>query len=210
MTRKSKLRWAATLGVVVALSVSVKILRWTGMACPFGKNLTAEAVEASRQRGMTALMGTKSAVKRPALGLVLASTTEPQAESWARAHLLECRREVRGMHFLSCKEPGKEATYTLAFNPAGKLVAVDLFRRKVSVESAESLLGSVADTLQNDLGPPHHKGGEFTRSYLYGGSEVKISFIEYRFRDYIAMVTASYLPWSGLTVHEQYSQVGTI
>jgi hypothetical protein len=183
----------------------MRILIRLGAQCPLGKKLTAQAVESSRLRGLELEKGRRPASKRPALGLVLDSSSEFDAIEWGRSMHLECSSEVRGERFLKCTEPGTEGTTTLAFNPSGKLVAVDVFRKRVSPRSLDPLLTSISRSLESQLGKPQQRVGEMSSRYLSAGSAIRTAFFEYHFSNYVAKVTASYLPWSGLVVHEQYS-----
>ncbi len=193
------------------LPLGRKLLTLMGVECPLGKNQSAEAVDASRLRGMSVLKGQEAAAVRPALGLKLDESTEFEALEWGKLLKLKCELQIRGGRFLKCREPKTQGVFTLAFNPAGKLVAVDVFRRRVSVKSIGPLLADLADGLRRQLGEPHETEGALTKSYLVNAddsrvpSTMKTAYVQYHFSNYVAQLTASYLPWSGLTVHEQYS-----
>jgi hypothetical protein len=207
--------WTAVTLLVAVLSLGavgflhtrqgMRLLMKLGAQCPLGKKLTAQAVEKSRLRGLAHERGRKPASKRPALGLALDSSSEIDAIEWGRSMHLECFSEVRGEKFLRCTEPGTEGTTMLAFNPSGKLVAVDVFRKRVSPRSLDPLLASISRSLESELGKPQQRVGEMSSRYLVAGTTVKTAYFEYRFSNYVAKVTASYLPWTGLVVHEQYS-----
>lgn len=209
------MKWTTVTSLIVVLvfgaigflhtSKGRRLLARLGVECPLGRNLSAEAVERSRLRGMATLRGRRLASRRPALGLALDSSTLSDAIDWGKSMHLECEEKVRGGRFLVCNEPGTEGVTTLAFNPVGKLVAVDVFRRKVSQRSLEPLLNSISQSLESQLGRPHRRVGEMNSRYLTPGPMMKTAYYEYRFSNYVAKVTASYLPWSGLVVHEQYS-----
>ena len=179
-----------------------------GVTCPLGKSLSADAVEASRLRGMAAIKGRELAAVRPALGLKLDTSTELDALEWGKLLKLKCEVLIRGGRFLKCRDSQTQGVFTLAFNPSGKLVAIDVFRRKISVKSIGPLLDDLADGLRHQLGDPHVSEGSLTKTYLMPPETpqvMKTAYVQYHYSNYVAQLTASYLPWSGLTVHEQYS-----
>ena len=200
------------------LPIGRKLLGWMGVPCPIDTtHLTAARVEQSRQLGVQALRSKQAAPARPALtGLRLDETSEAESAHWAQVHGISCHLLVRGMHFLKCEEisagsfgitPGHSPiqTLTLAFNPSGRLVAVDIFRRKLGAEEASAVMLDLSLRLRSRLGAPTEARGALTPASL-GGDIMKTAYVNYRFRDYLAMLTATNIPWSGgVAVHEQYS-----
>lgn len=224
---RTKRALVQALGVVVALSLLIvggigylhtaegrklpiarTLLSWIGVECPLGRGLSAETVEASRQKGVSAYQGTAQAPARPALGLVLDVSTEADGKAWASRMNLECEKVVKGEVFLKCREKNTPATYTLAFKPNGKLAALDVFRRNVSRKSIQPLLDASKKYLSEQLGSPQEHRGELEGDFLLHGNGLNTAYVRYKFKDYVATVTAAYLPWSGLMLHEQYSSVG--
>ena len=195
-----------------------QILGWMGMKCPLDRpDLTAERVEASRQIGVQTLAGNPPApVRFVSAGLRLDQTTEAEASSWAERQGITCVSQIRGMHFLKCADVkllsgGADSSQipihmlTLAFNPQDKLVAVDIFRRKLKAEEASHLMRELSATLNQKLGQPTQVMGGTTPE-PFSGNLMKTAFVHYRFQDYLVMLTVSRIPWSAvIIVHEQYS-----
>ncbi len=202
------------------LPMGMKILTWMGVACPLDRSgLTATQVEASRRLGVQALAGAQFARIRPALeGLELDVTSVPEALAWARSRGIACQLQVKGMRFLRCPDVNPAAftpvrgvrpihLLTLAFDPADRLVAVDVFRRKLDSSEASGLMQGLTDSLKKRLGQPTEAMGDFTQQAL-SGPTMTVALMNFRYKDYLAMLTASYIPWSGgITVHEQYSSI---
>ena len=181
------------------LPLGRRLLGWVGLPCPLDRDLSAERVEASRQRGVSALRGNRPAPSRPALaGLRLLETTQAQAQTWASARGISCRLQSHGMHFLKCenvkpkslpRDPGQSPIHmlTLAFGPRGHLVAVDLFRRGLSPAESVHLLQTLSARLTRTLGKPTDRRGPATEDY-FRSDTMKVALIDYRFRDYLAML----------------------
>lgn len=195
------------------LPIGRKLLGLMGMKCPIDfSSLTSEQVEASRKMGVKLLSGRRFARARPTLpGLTLALTSEAEALIWARERNMDCVSEKRGMHFIKCERATGSLvppqTLTLAFSPTDKLVAVDIFRRRLSSKDAAELMLSLSAELRRKIGSPTEARGGLTPGD-FEGDIMRVSYVNYRFRDYLAMLTASRIPWSGgVMVHEQYSFV---
>jgi hypothetical protein len=210
-----------------------KVLEWIQsgfrMKCPvdFSK-LDPEKVEAERQKGARNLRGPKKAPShfRPAIanpllaGLSLDETTEDDGWVWSKKQGLSCISQVRGARMIKCEskaqrdEEGKEAAeegasgaITLAFNPSGKLVAVDVFRRKLKAREASALMLELSGNLSKSLGRPTEAVGSLTEEGL-SGTGMKTSIVNYRYQDSLVLLTAAHIPWSGgVAVHEQYSSI---
>jgi hypothetical protein len=202
------------------LPIGRKLLSWMGVKCPIDTtHLTAREVEESRQRGVTSLRGKKLAPNQPTLaGLDINRTTEEEAQTWAALRGISCASEIKGMRFLKCKDVspfalGEQAgktpiqTLTLAFSPENRLVAVDVFRRKLNSREAAQVMTDLSAKLSEKLGPPTESLGELSDQEL-SGKTLKVSFVHYRFKNYLALLTATNIPWSGgVAVHEQYSSI---
>ncbi|CAJ0774223.1 hypothetical protein [Ralstonia holmesii] len=61
--------------------------------------------------------------------------------------------------------------------------------------------------LRNALGMPTSTMGDPSPEVL-SGSPLQTARLQYRFSDYVAIVTASNLPYAGLAVREQYLSSG--
>src|SRR4051812_28057069 len=86
------------------LPIGRKLLGLMGIPCPLERSqLSAEQVEATRQIGVRALRGFKTAPARPALiDLKMDQTTESEAWGWAKARDIQCVPKTRGMRFIKC------------------------------------------------------------------------------------------------------------
>jgi hypothetical protein len=184
-----------------------------GQSCPLDK-VTPAQVEAGRQRGLERLRGNALAPSRPALGFLLDQTTEEQAVAWAEARHLHCAMTKKGMHRFQCDDVPASALgdagaadvnqLTLAFNPAGKLVAIDTWRAQLDAPEAASNLQHIRERLSHALGTPKTSLGESTPDYL-GSGYLHTASAQYRFSDYLASVTATNLGQAkGIAVREQY------
>jgi hypothetical protein len=184
-----------------------------GVSCPID-SVTPDQVEATRQRGLDRLRGNQLAPTRPALGLKLDETTPEQALGWAKAEGLDCRTEVKGMHYVKCinvlpariGQPFSQPLIdevALAFNPAGKLIAVDTWRTRLTGDEASTVFERLTASLQEELGAPTSTLGEATPAYLEGGL-LHLASKDFRFSNYVASVSATNLAEKGIAVREQY------
>lgn len=178
------------------------------MPCPLKRGLTAQAVEAQWKKGVQQLRGEGEAPEKPSLAeLQLDETTEKEALDWAHRRGLNCEIQIKGARFLSCSKVPIGSihidTVTLAFDTSDRLVAVDLFKRKISGKDAEARIKQVSEDLRKTLGKPTEALGAPTEQYLNGGS-MRTAIVRYRFDNYLALLTATHLPWSGIALHEQY------
>ena len=184
-----------------------------GMGCPVNKVTPAQA-EAMRQRGLAGLRGVGMAPARPALGLDLDRMTDADVAVWAADQGLDCKSLHKGFVLLQCANVPASAVgegpstdkieqATFAFSPEKKLISVQLFRRGLSGEAAAQILGRIRATLSPRLGAPTDQTGDETAAFLTSGP-MKTVVRRYRYSDYVASITASNLPWSGIALSEQY------
>jgi hypothetical protein len=216
-------RWLAVLGALLgaaACFVTLLHLRaarpWLsrlGVRCPV-ERVSATQVDLLRRTALDSLRGTAPAPARPALGLRLLETRQAEVLEWASRQGLRCAAFVRGMSYVSCQDVPAEALgrfgsgapvadLSAAFDSRGVLVGVDTLRRGLSAEQAAALGTTITSRLGGDLGAPTEEAGEWSASYL-GGGALHTAFVRYRFRDYLAAVTATHLPGSGVILREQY------
>lgn len=187
-----------------------------GVGCPV-LNADPHAVAAIREHGLEQLRGTSDANTRPALGLALDHTTIEQARGWADAHDLSCEQRARGFTLLVCASvpvaalPARSAGHqridelTLSFDANNRLVQVSTMRRAMTSVAAVALLSGIADHLATRLGEPSEKSAQSSAAYLASGP-LHTSYVHYRFRNYIASVTATNFPGEsgGVAVREMY------
>jgi hypothetical protein len=204
------------------LPMGRRLLSLMHISCPINfKKLTTGQVEYTRRYGMNAIKGTRATSVTPSLiGLELNQTTERGAQTWASNSGLKCESLVRGLHYLKCENVSPNLirydgnvvvgtrpiqALTLAFSPTEKLIAVDVFRRQLPPAEAANVMQSVSENLDKKLGKPTESFGALTAAHL-GGQTMKTAFCNYRFKNYVALLTAQNIPWSGgVVVHEQYS-----
>ncbi|MHB1843614.1 MAG: hypothetical protein ACYCWW_02100 [Deltaproteobacteria bacterium] len=190
-----------------------------GMGCPVNRVTGAEA-EALRQRGLQGLRGSALAPARPALGAALDSLSASDAAIWAAKAGLDCHSKRKGFALLECANvpaalvgEGPQAdrieTVTFAFGEDGKLLSAQAFRRHLSPEAAAAVVGPVVGELTAKLGPATDVVGAPTAAFL--GSEPMATLVRrWRFKDYVAQVVASNLPWGGVAVSEQYQSAKAV
>jgi len=204
------------LGGLLHLPVARPLLARLGAPCPV-RTVSAAEVDAARGPALAALRGEAAAPSRPALGLRLDATTAADVRGWARQHGVSCIAPPRAAHTLACSDVpavalGLPASYgrvpdvALAFDAKGVLVAVDALRRGLSPRDAADAGAALVSRLSADLGPPSDRAGDWTAEHLDG--PLRTSVVRFRFRDYVATVTATHLPGSGVILRQQYLSVG--
>ena len=178
--------------------------------CPMGSANGAE-VENARMEAVRLTRGDTLSPARPALGFALDATTNDAALAWAKEHALTCK-ETRERTLLSCEnvpavllgEPeGGAVDLHLGFTPKGVLVNITAVRRDLAPAEAEKVLAGVTGRMANDLGKPTVAAGEPTGAFL-AASHLRTATVEYRFRDYMAEVSATNMAGEGIQVREHY------
>ncbi|MCA7951551.1 hypothetical protein LGM43_14885 [Burkholderia seminalis] len=207
---------AATLGVAAIGAMHLRaarpLLEALGFRCP-AVGATADQVTLLRKRGWSGLGGDLRAPGKPApAGLVLDMTDESDAIRWASSRQIDCAALARGYRYLRCR--GFDAAKImrggppvsemwLSFNARGKLEGVDVYRRGMNAEETRIAWSGATSVLHHILGSPTSDVGDANPAVLLA-SPVQTARILYRYSDYVAIVTASHLPGSGLAVREQY------
>jgi hypothetical protein len=189
----------------------IAALRAAGVPCPVGQ-ASATDVAAVRERGLAQLRGLPAAPSRAALGLAFDGTTLAQAQAWAARKGIACDQVSKGLQFLRCRGVDAAALGVqgppvselwLSFGAAGRLVGVDLYRRGLDDGGAATAWSDASARLRSALGAPLREVGDAAPAVLRA-SALQTARIEYRYRDYLASVTAANLPHAGLAVREQY------
>lgn len=187
-----------------------------GVGCPV-LNADPHAVAAIREHGLQQLRGANDANSRPALGLALDQTTLEQARGWAEAHELTCEQKARGFTLLVCARvpvaalPATSAgqqpidELTLSFDLSNRLIQVSTMRRALTSVEAVELVNGIADHLTRRLGEPSERSPQSSAEYLASGP-LHTSYVHYRFRNYLASITATNFPGEsgGVAVREMY------
>jgi hypothetical protein len=190
------------------------LLARLGVGCPV-KRVSPVQAEALRQRGVAAVRGTTPAPVRPALGMRLDDSTEADVVAWAAKNGVTCKAIVLGLRQLQCHDvpaailqpmaavastPVDELMF--AFNPAGRLISVDVLRTGLTPEIAAGLFAHQTGALTAALKTAPAQVGDPSPAYLRAGA-LRTVLATYRFADYLASVTAMTMQ-AGVAIREQY------
>jgi hypothetical protein len=170
--------------------------------CPVGR-ASPRQVEAAQRAALHRLAGASPAPARPALGFDLGRTTLGDVEAWARSRSLSCER-VREGALLRCKGvpapalPCASGSYddvSFGFRLGDhRLLSVTTLWTGSSPDEASARAAAAAAALERRLGPP--------TSSSAGAAG---SFLQYRYADYLAGVTAMHLRSQGHAVREHFT-----
>jgi hypothetical protein len=180
--------------------------------CPMaGVKMDVETSEKARAIAAAAERGTAPAPARPALGFALDATTSADARAWAKRANLDCDEPRPGL--LVCSdvpaaalgEPGAERVkdLELQFGQDGHLVNMTTWRDHMSPERASTTARAIVASLRAALGPGDANGA-FDAARLAATPAHSMSTVSYRFRDYVAEVTAMNAPSGGPSIREHY------
>ena len=206
---------AAVLGVVALAHTSAArpVLRWLGLGsgCPMSlAGQTPASLEQRRVETMRPLAGTTPARTRPALGFVLGQSTRDEVSTWASQHDVACDDALlgtalrcRGLPADAVPEAGAIpiADAYFRFDPAGKLVALDVMHEGTSGTTAVDFLRGASERLTRDVGEPSRVSLETVTQLEAPYAQ---SSVEFRFRNYAADVSATNFGQVGVVVREQY------
>jgi hypothetical protein len=185
------------------------LLARLGLRCPV--KASPEAVEAARRNAARTLRGTETAASRPALGFALDSMTLSDVKTWAAQKNVSCDELRVGL--MRCTDVPSLAVGStgpvinrldFGFAPATEhLVNVSAWRSGMTGDAAAAQLSAVVGQMKEQLGIPTHEAGSRTAGYLASGP-MHTATVEYRFKDYIADVSATNIPGRGLLMREHY------
>jgi hypothetical protein len=209
-------RWTARLGVVaigsaaliglVHLPAARPLLARLSVLCPV--RATPAEVEDARRTAVRKLRGTDPAPDRPALGFALDSTTLAEVREWATRAAIRCEASMQDT-LLKCDAvpadalPGGSGTFdevAFGFRLADhRLVNLTTLLTGLDVTTASSRFNEIASALEAALGPS-------TRNRLPPPSWDASGpvFVEYRYADYVASVSAMDLPGRGVVLRGHY------
>jgi hypothetical protein len=219
----SKRRLRIAGGVLAGLCVLTAGIGWMhtsagrvllaklGVPCPVD-TVDPKLVLRVRDNAIASSRGTALAPSRPAFGLQLDSSTDTQVSEWAARTHSQCDSISRGYHYLRCRGvlaaslgltgPAISEIW-FSFGPSRTLLAINLYRRGMDEAQARESWQTAVDNLQQHLGNPMTASGDQSLAQVVQGP-VAVASVEYKYSNYIAIVTASHLPYGGLAVREQY------
>ena len=187
------------------------LLARLGVGCPV--KASPADVEAARLKSARALRGVETAASRPALGFALDSMTLTDVKAWVAKNDLNCDELRIGL--MRCtnvpvsafgdQETGANVDQLdFGFAPASEhLVNISAWRHGMSGNAAAAQMGSIVSSMAKQLGAPTRQAGDRTAGYLASGA-MHTAIVEYRFKDYIADVSATNIPGRGLLLREHY------
>lgn len=182
--------------------------------CPLaGARMTPAQMDVARQIAVAGRLGATEAPARPALVFALDSTTLADVHSWAAREHVECDDVRAGLVKCTNVPPsavgraGLEGTIdelALGFGARGRLVNVTTLRADLRPDAAARAAEDIVSSLAADLGAPAKTAGDFAIGHLAQPGAASLATRAYRYRDYVADVTAIHLPSSGLSLREHY------
>lgn len=173
-------------------------------------------VEAKRVDAIAKKRGTALESSRRALGFTLGETTRADVSAYLSAHGIACSDKSDSV--LKCDSAPSELSpgsapriddLHLQFDADDRLVAVDVYREGTSSCAAVAWLGELDGKLSRDIGPATGSQGEVSEAFLEGGS-LRRAANQYRYRSYVAEVSATRLGSRGVRVREQYQWVPVV
>jgi hypothetical protein len=198
---------AAAMASLATLAIGLLHLPWArswlphAFGCPVGRATPAQ-VEAAQARAFRSLCGPGHARSRPALGFTLERTTLAEVQQWAHERGLACEVRRDGALLICPAVPASgistRAPFVydeLAFGfRLRDLRLVNLTTLRTGLDRQEAGLGfqGLKLELAEKLGEPA----------LQNAGENP--FVNYRFADYLAEVSAMPLPRRGYALREHY------
>jgi hypothetical protein len=191
------------------------MLHWLAAqaGCPASfDTANAATVEAYRTRRLQKNAGTLAANATPALGFELGVTSREQVAQWIQERGLSCE-PLRQNSVLQCRDVDDGAAPRIAdlhlqFDTRDVLVAVDVQRQPVCSHEAVQRIKRLNASLSKSVGPATAKSGALNAEKLEQ-QRFASAGLEFRYRNYLAKLSASHLGQDGITVREQYQWVGS-
>ena len=185
------------------------LLARLGVGCPV--KASPEDIEAARRSSVHSQRGSATAASRPALGFALDHMTVSDVKAWAEQKRVSCQDIRAGL--VRCTDVPVLAMggsgpvmdrLDLGFSLAsGRLVNISAWRTGLTGSAAAQQMEAVAVGLRGQLGRPTRAAGSRSAEYLAAGP-LHTAIVEYRFKDYIADVSATNIPGRGLSLREHY------
>lgn len=186
------------------------LLARLGVGCPV--KASPEDIEAARRSSARSQRGSETAASRPALGFALDSMTVSDVKAWADQKQVSCQdirpglvrcTDVPVLAVVGGSGPVMERL-DLGFSlSSGRLVNISAWRTGLTGSAAARQLEAVAVSLRGQLGNPTRAAGSRSAEYLAAGP-LHTAIVEYRFKDYIADVSATNIPGRGVSLREHY------
>jgi hypothetical protein len=181
--------------------------------CPMAPGVKVDVAISEKARAIAAgaERGTAPAPARPALGFDLDATTFAEVRGWAKRANLDCDEARPGLFKCSdvpaaaLGEPGgaRVDDLELQFSQDGRLVNMTTWRDHMSPDGASTTARAIVASLSAALGPGDANGA-FDAAHLAATPAHSMSSVSYRFRDYVAEVTAMNAPSGGPSIREHY------
>ena len=185
------------------------LLARLGGGCPM--KASPADVEAARRSSARAQRGTETAASRPALGFALDRMTLSDVKAWADKQHVSCEDVRAGL--LRCTDVPTAALAAtgpsinrldLGFSLGGdSLVNISAWRSGLTGSVAAAQMDAVVASMHDEVGDPTSEAGNRSANYLAAGP-MHTAVVSYRFKDYIADVSATNIPGRGLTLREHY------
>jgi len=178
-------------------------------ACPV--KATPGQTEIARRAALKKLRGATPAPARPALGFDLESTTLADVQAWGRARGIACQASMQDT-LLKCESVPAGAVTTRAsgtfdevafgFRLADhRLVTVTTISSGLDVSAAATRFTAIAEMMEGALGAAPTAKRLPTTAWDARGPV----FVEYRYVDYIAGVSAMGMQGRGVVMREHYT-----
>ena len=185
------------------------LLASLGVGCPI--KASPAAIEAARNGSARSQRGSEAATSRPALGFALDRMTLADVKAWADSQHVSCE-DVR-VGLLRCTDVPVVALggsgplinrldfgFTLADR---RLVNISAWRNGLTGATAAAQMDAVVASMKESVGAPSREEGKRSAEYLAAGP-LHTALVQYRFKDYIADVSATNIPGRGLSLREHY------
>lgn len=183
--------------------------------CPVDfAELKPERVEQKRIAALAKRRGSALESSRRALGFTLGSSHKAEVVAYLSGHAVACQEERDGS-VLRCDgapselSPGNAPRIDdlyLQFDEHERLVAVDAYRQGTSSSAALAWLSEMDGKLAREVGPATGQQGELSEAFLEGGT-LRRAANQYRYRGYVAELSATRFGSRGVRVREQYQWV---
>ena len=188
------------------------LLALMGVGCPV--KASPQAIEAARSNSARAQRGSEAATSRPALGFALDHMSLSDVKAWAESKRVACEDVRAGL--LRCTDVPVAALggsgpqinrLDLGFSLVNeRLVNISAWRNGLSSQVAAAQMDAVVASMKERVGSPSREEGSRSAEYLAAGP-LHTAIVQYRFKDYIADVSATNIPGRGLSLREHYMSV---